>query len=158
MKFHSELKYADIKNIEKIIINEDMLKQIEQYFTLNLVENYVTYNFEKLNIEIILENKLNIYIENYEDEHATITIFANELKLVTFVVEYVLDVGFNVEHIFEYGELLKHKESAEELILFALKWFPMIWFYIQKHCGGYDCQIKKFTFFTNTKKSKLNIK
>lgn len=157
MKFHSDLKYNDIANADKIIVTEDMLKQIRQYFILNLTQNYMEYSFKTLNIELLSNEKINIYIENYDEEHATITFFASEEKLVSFVIEYVLDIGFDVEYILEYDKIIKYNKNAEEIILFVLKWFPMILFYVQTHSGGYDNKLKKCTFFINTKNSRLEV-
>lgn len=155
MKFHNDLKYEDIQNSSKIIVTTDMLKQIEQYVILNLVSNYINYDFKNINIEVHINKKINIYVENYDEKYATITIFSNEKKLVSFVIEYILDVGFDILYISEYVEITKYEESAEEFILVALKWYPMILFYIQAHSNNYDIKDRKYTFFLNTENSKL---
>lgn len=156
MDLHNNLKYADIVEVNKIIIQEDMLKQIEQYFLLNFVPNYIDYSFKSLNIEILSDKKLNIFIENTTKNNATITVFCKEKKVISFVIEYIFDIFFEVHEILEYEEISKYRENAEELILFVLRWFPIILYYIMSHIGGYDNQLKKYTFFVNTKNFRLN--
>lgn len=151
MKLHHDLSYVDIKDVDKIIISEEMLKQIDMYYSLNQVPNFINFNFKSLNIELILKNKVNIFIENTNKKQATITVFSNEQKLVSFEIEYIFDVFFEVINILEYSEIYKYRESAEELILFALSCYPMILFYIQAHSGGYESKVKRLTFFINLK-------
>lgn len=152
MELHSKLTYDDIKEAKKITIGQDMLVRMNKYY--NPIQSKISYDFKTLNIEMDLEQKINIYIENTDDDCAIITYFNNEEKQFSFQMEYIFNIGYSVLDIVEYEAFSKCNEKVEAVILAVLGWYPMILFYIQQHSS---IDLKQYTFFVNTPNNKLDL-
>lgn len=143
MEIHRDLNLTDIEDVNKIIVNEDILTQMNKYFILNYDFSSIDYTFGSINIEIHYLQKLNIFIENVDEEMSVITLFSNGEKLISCIVERVFDIFFEIHEIFKYEELSKYKQKAEEIVLFVLKWYPIILFYIQSYSVISSIKMKK---------------
>lgn len=152
----SKIGYNDLKNVDKIILTKDMLSQISKYFTLNQYENYVDYDFDCINIEIMMSSKVNIYIKKVNDEKFFAIFFSDEEKLIEFEILSTFDIFFSVYDIVEYESLKKYRNNAEQLVLFTLEWYPKIIFYIQQHSIEKEGnKFENMTFFINTPNNKF---
>lgn len=156
MKLHDKLEYKDLERVEnKIILTEDMVKRVYQAFVLYSGSFFLNYDFDTLNIELWFDNKINIYVENEDEDHAMITVFHNEKKLVSFEIDHMLDSNFAILYIFEYLEIDNYSNTVEEIILFSLTWFVRVLFYKQWHTVVEEQKNNSTTFFVNTKNTKL---
>lgn len=155
MKLHNKLEYKDLDGVNKIIITEDMIKPVYQVFALYNASFLLNHNFSKLNIELWMSNKINIFIENEDEDKAMVTVFYNEKKIVSFEIVYEFDTKFYVGYIFEYAEIENYSSPVEEIILFALNWFVRVLFYKQWHLVIEEQKNNSITFFINTENSKL---
>lgn len=131
MNYHKELLYIQLDNVNKIVVSKKMLVQMYQYYQLYILNRMIEYDFESLNIEIQLKDKVNIYVENYNDDRAMITFFVNEKKIFTIEIEYCLDIGFYICESFLYEDSLSC--VFPELILKVFELYSIILFYIQSH-------------------------
>ncbi len=143
-----------LEKVEKIIVTEDMLSLIEQTY-LAYISNFVLkHDFDQLNIELLISPKINIFIEN-SDNDAMITVFNNEKVVLYFEFVYITDETFSIGKIY-YDESVRC--DFTKAIMFTLNWYKKILFYKQWHTIDSNKHEKNTTFFINTNKNKLKEK
>ncbi len=156
MEFKDVVKYEDLINVNKIVVSKDMLSQISKYFYLNQDFVYVDYNFDCINIEVLLYSKVNIFIQRKSEEIFSVTFFSDEEKLLYFEMENVLNILFSAYDIVEYENIKKYSDTSEKLVLFVLEWYPKIIYYIEQHSlKAKSSMFEKITFFVNTPNNKF---
>ena len=144
------LRYNDLEKVNKIVLDQFMLQQIYMFFVINQENLFIEYNFKKLNIEILSNIKISIFFEKEKEDFFSVIFFANEKKILSFTIQYILDIFFDVTNICEYEGISKYNENAEQLIFFVLEWFQMIIFYMCAHEIDMQSNSEKLMFFINT--------
>lgn len=141
---------------DKIVVTKDMLDTIEQTYLAYISNFILKYDFDKLNIEILFPEKINILVENLDKNYAMVTIFNNEKIILYYFLIYINSDIFSIGDIFIYDEA--YSINYMDIIMFSINWYKKILFYKQWHTVGNIKYGKSTTFFVNTKKDKLKEK